>query len=703
MRAAADGRITRVRVSESGYGRALDLALPDGRVVVYAHLSRFTGAIEDSCRARQERSGSFDVDWIPQVGAFRFARGEVLGWTGETADGRGILHMETRIGGIPRNPLRSGFSWPDHVPPRIHAIRYVPLGPTARIDGRLESEVVDAETASGGRLSGVKTVVWGPIGVECEASDDAGGSRRAPFRVRLYVDGVLHYSAEVGSGDLIDGRSSSDPEPAASLLLLQRLYRPSEHDRGRLLCGTSLRTGPHRLRITVRDVSGNVDSTSTLILVQRIPRVEEWMNRPIGDGDWDVGVRVGPADAGDPEGIRLSLELTEDGKHFPVETDLGHIGSGWFLGSVSSTNPTGRLGMRIRMRTQDGLDTRGPVLSLDPAGACGAAAADSPAVTVAPHWVEVDERGSCMPASAPKGTLLISGRSIPCDLLETTRGEENRGRWRFVAPPPPEGDAGSSPYFSLDLDRKQRRWRLPAVVLAEPGADLLWTTPDGALTVEIPAGTFYAPVWLSWERSAIPEARVAPVALPSAGGAPGQAEVLVSRSDAHSMRPSNVDVDGAFRIAMRPRRLPTTSEEARRLGIYGRRGPSSPWTARGGLWTGSAVVAVVDRLEEWIVLEDCSEPWLYGLDPAPGERRVGRLSFLSAQVREEGSGVTGGSFEVYLDGRRIPAGWNPESRRLRAPLLDPIGPGPHRWEVRAVDAAGNTASRAATFTLTPQP
>ena len=42
-----DGYIERIRVSSSGYGKAIYIRLIDGRIVVYAHLSKFTSEIND--------------------------------------------------------------------------------------------------------------------------------------------------------------------------------------------------------------------------------------------------------------------------------------------------------------------------------------------------------------------------------------------------------------------------------------------------------------------------------------------------------------------------------------------------------------------------------------------------------------------------------------------------------------------------------
>jgi hypothetical protein len=695
--AAADGEICEVEINGGGYGKAVHLRAMDGREIVYAHLSHFVPSIEESCRVLQAASGSYDMAWIPAQGSLPVRRGDWIGTTGETEDGRRILHLEVRVGGTPRNPLRSGFAWPDRVPPRIHSIRFLPLDPGARIDGRLDGEVIDTERIHESAVATARTVLWGPIGVECEASDDVGQVKRAPYLVRLFLDDSMHFEADVGARVPMTGWIPERPEPADLLRgPVQRLYQTSDRDRGRILCGTAVRPGIHRLRIIARDAAGNLDSIATTIVVRPNPRVEEWMVRPLGGGDWDVGVRIGPETLTDVDMIRLTIDLTTDGRRFPIRTPIGHIGSGWFMGSVSSFDPRGRIGLRIRAETRDGITTSGPVVSLDPTGTCAGAAIDSPAVRTYPRWIELRARAGCIPSSAPKASLRLRGLAVPGELLETPL-DGGEGVWRFAFPAPRGVRPGIPPAFILDVDGESREWRLPGITLARPADDLLWSSPDGALTVEIPAGTFYAPVWLSWTSEKRGEERIGREEIPGHGPNDPD-EVLIIRSGSHSLAPAEVEIDAAFRVAIRPDRLPATADEAKRLGIYGRVG-AEPWRALGGLWTGSAVVTVVDRIEEWIVLEDQSEPWIYALDPGPGERRVGRVTALSAQVREQGSGVAAGSFEAYLDGKRIPAAWNPWSRKLEADTPEDLSPGGHRWEVRVHDSAGNAARKAATFTV----
>ncbi len=697
--AAADGEIVRVRISTTGYGRALNLLLPDGREIVYAHLSMFMPAIEESSLARQERSASFELDWGPPRGTFPVLRGEFIGKTGENEDGRRVLHLEVRVDGAPRNPLRAGFRFADSTRPRIEALRFLPLGPSARINGGLDPVEIPLDLIADRTNPAARLVLWGPVGVESVAHDDALGQQRSPWQTRLDVDGALQFEGDVGER-VVEGRWGGDsPEPVAPDRFVQRLYRPAERDRGRLACGSTIKQGFHRLRVVSRDAAGLADTVNVGVLVRPTPRLDEWVARPCGAGLWDVGIRIDPIAGGNPEAIRLWVDQTEDGRRFPVSTPLGHIGSQWFLGDLSSIIPSGRIGIRLRLRTPDGIEAWEPALTLDPAGGCGTAVIDSPLIIARPRWLDIRAPIACVPAAAPTAELQIPGGTIACDLLEIPPDEGEEGLWRWVAAPG-RARAGATPYLDLRLDGSTRRWRLGSVVLATPGADLLWSSPDGALTVEVPAATFYGPVWLVWTKAVREDERIPTgeiSGLPHARNE--QVEILLVRSDVHRLSPEDLEVDGPFRVSIRPTVLPTSGEEAKRLAIYTRPGPGRTWRYIGGIWTGSAMVAIADALGEWILLEDRSEPWVYALDPTPGDRRMGPLSSLRASVREDGSGLDPSGVEIELDGKRLPSAWMPVSRTAIAMPAVPIAEGIHQWEVRVRDRAGNIARRTASFSV----
>jgi hypothetical protein len=200
--AAGDGEIVRARVSCGGYGRALYLRLADGRTVLYAHLSRFAGAVEDTMRARQASEGTSYVDVELPAGAFPVRRGDVIGWTGQSGAGVPHLHVEVRDRlERPLDPLRDAWPVPDAVPPAVTRVALTPLTPPSSVDGSSETLVLDVhpsrEPGGPGRLPRM-IPVEGEIGiaVEVDETTDACRFRLAPRRIELLEDGLLLYRVE---------------------------------------------------------------------------------------------------------------------------------------------------------------------------------------------------------------------------------------------------------------------------------------------------------------------------------------------------------------------------------------------------------------------------------------------------------------------------------------------------------------------------
>ena len=102
--AVQDAYVYRLRISASGYGKAVYIKLRDGNIAVYAHLSGFSPALQayaDSIRiARQNNI----LDIFPDPGRFRVRRGDYLGNTGATGIGVPHLHFEIWYKGEVLNP-----------------------------------------------------------------------------------------------------------------------------------------------------------------------------------------------------------------------------------------------------------------------------------------------------------------------------------------------------------------------------------------------------------------------------------------------------------------------------------------------------------------------------------------------------------------------------------------------------------------------
>ncbi len=122
VRCVQDGRVSRIRVSLSGYGKTLYIEHPDGNTSVYAHLKKFAPKIEKYVKENQYKKESFTIQLFPEVDEFLVDAGEVIGYSGNTGGSYGPhLHFEMRKtnGQFPINAMRYPLVIDDTQRPQI--------------------------------------------------------------------------------------------------------------------------------------------------------------------------------------------------------------------------------------------------------------------------------------------------------------------------------------------------------------------------------------------------------------------------------------------------------------------------------------------------------------------------------------------------------------------------------------------------------
>ena len=212
--AAANGYISRVKISPTGYGNALYVAHPNGFTTVYAHLSRLSGPIADYLRRLQESRKSFEIDQYLGADRFPVEQGGVIALSGNSGSSSGPhLHFEIRktSGQIPVNPLLFGLNVADTTPPRIYRIRLYALDDdsgvravTANGDesaaGKHSHVTLDV-SESGGALSveARSLEAWGNIGLGIQAHDyhDGSGSRLGAYTISLSAEGTPVFKSKM--------------------------------------------------------------------------------------------------------------------------------------------------------------------------------------------------------------------------------------------------------------------------------------------------------------------------------------------------------------------------------------------------------------------------------------------------------------------------------------------------------------------------
>lgn len=200
--AAADGYVSRVKISAVGYGRAVYITHPDNIVTVYGHLRIYYAALEDTIRKLQFSKQDYEVELFPDSGLMLIRKGELIGYSGNTGGSEGPhLHFETRHAQSekPFNPVAMGYSVVDTVPPLIKALAVYNPGPEDGLAGATRQIINIAEGKSGLIEDTLLTGARFFVGIETYDKAGVEENQIGIHSWNMFFDDSLIFSASIDS------------------------------------------------------------------------------------------------------------------------------------------------------------------------------------------------------------------------------------------------------------------------------------------------------------------------------------------------------------------------------------------------------------------------------------------------------------------------------------------------------------------------
>jgi murein DD-endopeptidase MepM/ murein hydrolase activator NlpD len=199
VHAAADGYIVRVSVSPGGYGNALYLKHPDGKMTVYAHLESFHEDIAEYVLREQYRTQQFAINLFPTQDQFVFRQGEIIALSGNSGSSGGPhLHFDIRSSDNDLlAPLQFEFNEiTDTRPPEVRKFALKTLDRQSRINGQFGRFEFDAIQTEDGYSIKDTIQMHGKVGVELYAYDRQNNTRfRTGIReIKVEVDDKTIYN-----------------------------------------------------------------------------------------------------------------------------------------------------------------------------------------------------------------------------------------------------------------------------------------------------------------------------------------------------------------------------------------------------------------------------------------------------------------------------------------------------------------------------
>ncbi|QBA63714.1 M23 family metallopeptidase [Muriicola soli] len=194
--AIADGTVTRIKVSHWGYGKALYVAHPNGYTSVYAHLQKFSPAIEEFVKKTQYQKRSYEIEVFPEYGKLKVYKDSLIAYTGNTGGSSGPhLHFEIRssVSEKPTNPLLYGLDVRDATNPTLQGLYAYPLSPGALVNqSEMRVQIPFSRQADGSFLA-EEIKATGIIGFGVAAYDrqDLAANQNGLYELEQKVNGTL--------------------------------------------------------------------------------------------------------------------------------------------------------------------------------------------------------------------------------------------------------------------------------------------------------------------------------------------------------------------------------------------------------------------------------------------------------------------------------------------------------------------------------
>lgn len=201
IHAAAEGYVSRIKISSFGYGKALYIQHPNGYTTVYAHLKKFAPKIEAYVKAQQYKQEKYTIELFPSKQELPITTEEVIALSGNSGGSGGPhLHFEIRDAQQrPMNPMLFGINIKDTHKPLVNTAWLYPLDQETLINGSNKPYRLKLSTQPDGTLKASPVKACGTVGIAVSSVDqqDAANNKNGYYKIESSVNGSKNFELEM--------------------------------------------------------------------------------------------------------------------------------------------------------------------------------------------------------------------------------------------------------------------------------------------------------------------------------------------------------------------------------------------------------------------------------------------------------------------------------------------------------------------------
>lgn len=197
--APANGYVSRIKVAQWGFGKALYINHPNGYTTVYAHLKSYAPTIQKYVKRIQYKKERYATgNLFPNPKKFPVKKGELIGFTGDTGGSGGPhLHYEIRDTKTEHiiNPMLFGLMPKDTKRPTFQKLMVYPLDDNARINNTQKKSIIPIKNIGKGIYKADNITASGYIGFGANVFDRLNGAqnKNGIYSLEMKVNGDRYY------------------------------------------------------------------------------------------------------------------------------------------------------------------------------------------------------------------------------------------------------------------------------------------------------------------------------------------------------------------------------------------------------------------------------------------------------------------------------------------------------------------------------